>query len=134
MYSYKELLNFKLSKSVKYKKLNIAFLSDQSCQILTKTTSGYGIINSFDFSIWEAPIDQIDNQILSSQSKFNSKEFDLTFCYPYGDYNDTTLSLLEEFNFKLALTTFPGTYNKKNYNLFEIPRWDTNDYYPKKII
>ena len=67
MYTFRELLKSKLSESFNYKKVNVSLLSDQSCQFLTKTISGYGIKSFFDFSIWEAPIDQIDNQILNSK-------------------------------------------------------------------
>ena len=111
MYSYKELLNFKLSKSANYKKLNIAFLSDQSCQILTKTTSGYGIINSFDLSIWEAPIDQIDNQILSPQSKFNCKDFDLSILF------ESSHSLIKKYNLTNDKESFSEQQFKRVKNL-----------------
>ena len=76
-----------------------------------------------------------EKEITSSIKFLNSlykKDYDLTMCYPYGDYNETTLKLLSKYKFKLALTTIPKTYNKEKDNLFEIPRWDTNDYYPKK--
>ena len=35
---------------------------------MTKTIIGYGTKSLFDLSIWEAPIDQIDNQIQKDQS------------------------------------------------------------------
>ena len=60
-----------------------------------------------------------------------SKEFLLTMCYPHGDYNNETLSLLKRMNFKLGFTTMAKTYNESDDFLL-IPRWDTNDYYPKK--
>ncbi|MDA9569515.1 hypothetical protein N9R61_01555, partial [Flavobacteriaceae bacterium] len=67
MYTFKELLKTKLSESSDYKNLNVSLLSDQSCQFLSKTIFGYGVKNLFDLSIWEAPIDQIDSQILDPQ-------------------------------------------------------------------
>ena len=81
MYTFKELLKFKLSESSVYKKLNISLLSDQSCQFLTKSIIGYGIKNLFDLSIWEAPINQIDSQILNPKSSFNNKNFDITIVF-----------------------------------------------------
>lgn len=87
---------------------------------------------------WFSSLNRRDQEIeIKDSIKFLSslynKYFDLTMCYPYGDFNETTLSLLKEYNFKLALTTVPETYIKEKYTMFEIPRWDTNDYYPKKI-
>ena len=92
MYLFKELLKFKLSKSSFYKKLNISLLSDQPCQFLIKAIKGYGIKNLFDLSIWEAPIDQIDNQILNPQSEFNNNNFDITIVF------ESTHSLLNKYN------------------------------------
>ena len=76
-----------------------------------------------------------EKEIVSSVYFLNSlhdKDFDLTMCYPYGDYDSVTLSLLKKHNFKLGLTTVPDTYKKAKHSLLEIPRWDTNDYYPVK--
>ena len=74
---------------------------------------------------------EITSSINFLDSLYN-KDYNLTMSYPYGDYNETTLKILSEYNFKLALTTVPLTYIKEKDNLFEIPRWDTNDYYPIK--
>ena len=59
-------------------------------------------------------------------------DFDLTMCYPYGDYNNETLDLLKKYNFQIAVTTKPGTFQPERDNFLEIPRWDTNDFYPIK--
>ena len=56
------------------------------------------------------------------------KDFLLTMCYPYGSYNENTLSLMKKYNFKLALTTVPKVYNSLVDNIHKIPRFDTNDY------
>ena len=58
----------------------------------------------------------------------NKKDYLLTMCYPYGNYNKDTLTLLRKYDFKLGLTTIPEIYNSKNDNLLLIPRLDTNDY------
>jgi peptidoglycan/xylan/chitin deacetylase (PgdA/CDA1 family) len=65
-------------------------------------------------------------------SSLYSDDFDLTMCYPYGDYNNETLDLLKKYNFQVAVTTKPRTFQPERDNLLEIPRWDTNDYYPIK--
>ena len=72
---------------------------------------------------------EIKSSIKFLESLYHEK-FLLTMCYPYGDYNNDTLSLLEKYDFKLGLTTSPRVYEKTD-NLLLIPRLDTNDYYPK---
>lgn len=59
------------------------------------------------------------------------KVFDKNFsvCFPYGSYNLQTLNLLNKYKIKFALTTKVGKINNKNLtNVFELPRFDTNDF------
>ena len=59
------------------------------------------------------------------------KVFDKNFsvCFPYGSYNSQTLNLLNKYKIKFALTTKVGKVNNKNLgNVFELPRFDTNDF------
>ena len=59
------------------------------------------------------------------------KVFDKNFsvCFPYGSYNLQTLNLLNKYKIKFALTTKVGKVNNKNLaNVFELPRFDTNDF------
>ena len=102
MYTFKELLKTKLSESSDYKNLNVSLLSDQSCQFLSKTIFGYGVKNLFDLSIWEAPIDQIDSQILDPQSAFNNNNFDITIVF------ESSHSLLKKYNSTQDKETFSG--------------------------
>ena len=113
MYTFKELLRYKLSESFSYKKENIAMLSDQSSQFLTKTISGFGIIKLFDFSIWEAPIDQIDNQILNPKSKFKNNNFDTTIVF------ESSHSLLKKYNLTLNKQGFSEEQFVRLKNLIE---------------
>ena len=50
-----------------------------------------------------------------------------TMCYPYGNYNDSTIELLTELNCKLALTTEVNIADIQKNNKFMLPRLDTND-------
>ncbi len=53
-----------------------------------------------------------------------------TFCYPYGNYNDQTISILKEKGCKLGLTTVPNTANLATWDndaIYKLPRLDTND-------
>lgn len=86
--------------------------------------------------LWFSSLERRDQEIeikssINFLSSLYNKNFDLTMCYPYGDFNETTINLLREYDFKLALTTLPETYKKEKFTMLEIPRWDTNDYYPK---
>jgi len=49
----------------------------------------------------------------------------LTMCYPYGRYNETTLALLKKYNFKIGLTTKVDVV--RNNTPLELPRLNTND-------
>jgi hypothetical protein len=47
-------------------------------------------------------------------------------CYPYGNYNRTTLALLREVNCRIGLAAEVGEV-KSLANLLELPRLNTND-------
>jgi len=53
---------------------------------------------------------------------------DWVMCYPYGAYNDATLSLLKKHDASVGLTTGFRVANLKGDNPFELPRLDTNDF------
>ena len=50
-----------------------------------------------------------------------------TMCYPYGNYNETTIELLKEYNCKLAFTTVVNVADIQRDNRYALPRLDTND-------
>lgn len=49
-------------------------------------------------------------------------------CYPFGAYNSETLSLLREKNCSIGLTINIGLNRLNLSNLFELSRFDTNDF------
>ncbi len=50
-------------------------------------------------------------------------------CYPYGSYNLKTIQILKKHKIKFALTVKKDSLNKNNINnVFELPRYDTNDF------
>ncbi len=53
---------------------------------------------------------------------------DWVMCYPYGAYNDSTLSLLERFDAALGITTEVRVANLASDNPLTLPRLDTNDF------
>lgn len=50
-----------------------------------------------------------------------------TMCYPYGNYNETTLDLLANYNCKIGLTTEVDIANIEKNNRYCLSRLDTND-------
>ena len=59
------------------------------------------------------------------------------FCYPYGDYNKITLTILRELDVKLAFTVKPGV-NPRGQSALEMKRigvsgWDNLTDFQKKI-
>ena len=50
-----------------------------------------------------------------------------TMCYPYGNYNDSTIELLTELNCKLAFTSEVDIADTQKNNKYTLPRLDTND-------
>ena len=48
-------------------------------------------------------------------------------CYPYGSFDDNTISILKEKNCSYAFTTIPGIANLDK-DRFKLPRKDTNDF------
>lgn len=52
---------------------------------------------------------------------FDSKGEAVSFCYPSGKYDDTTVNLVKEAGYTTAVTTNEGIANQ-NSNLFKLPR------------
>lgn len=49
-------------------------------------------------------------------------------CYPYGSYNNDTLSILRKKNCSIGLTTKAGTINLNRLKKLELNRYDTNQF------
>ena len=67
--------------------------------------------------------DQAKYQIVESKNYFE-KNFNIkitSFCYPYGFYNESLFSILEDAGYKTAVTTKQGIFYS-NDNKFEIKR------------
>ena len=65
---------------------------------------------------------------LDALRSIRNKVSNWIMCYPYGGYNDTTLSILEKMGCALALTTIVGAADLSCQHKFELKRWDTNDF------
>ena len=134
MKSFKQLLKNANVDSSSFEEVSVALLSDQSSQFLSKVIHGLGIENSLNISVWEAPINQIEQQIYNPGSKFNSESFDSILIF------ESTHSLLKKFSLtqekndfaeiqidriKAYLNQIRDTSNKKVilFNFYEL-----NDY------
>jgi len=53
---------------------------------------------------------------------------DWVMCYPYGAYNDDTLTTIKNFDAVLGITTENRVANLTSDNSLELPRLDTNDF------
>ncbi len=54
-----------------------------------------------------------------------------SFCYPSGSYNMLTLELLAESEFEIGLTTEVGCARCEPEMALVLPRYDTNDFFPR---
>ena len=53
---------------------------------------------------------------------------DWIMCYPYGSYNDDTLSILKQYGAAIGLTTEVRKAEIFKDNPLTLPRFDTNDF------
>lgn len=67
------------------------------------------------------------NQSLKFLESVGAPTTDWVMCYPYGAYNEHTLSLLNKFDAALGITTEARVADLTVDNYFELPRLDTND-------
>lgn len=51
----------------------------------------------------------------------------MSVCYPYGGYNEDTLSVMEKLNMKIGVTVEPKVWKLNEKEKFIIPRLDCND-------
>ena len=65
---------------------------------------------------------------LTALKKVRGEVNDWIMCFPYGEYNKDTLSILKANNCALALTTNVGTANLLSQKKYELSRFDTNDF------
>ena len=108
-----ELLKNSKKKNSSKEKEKTALLSDNSTQFLTKAIRGYGIKKSLNISVWEAPIDQVEIQIMNSLSEFHKKSFDTTIIF------ESSHSLLKQYNSTSSKEEFSDTQFERTKNLID---------------
>tara|TARA_B100000795_G_scaffold234805_1_gene194136 strand:+ start:5087 stop:6805 length:1719 start_codon:yes stop_codon:yes gene_type:complete len=93
MKSSKEILkNINKFKINKFQSFDLSILSDSSTPYLVKFIKALALENKLNMEIWDAPIDQIEQQVFNSGSQFHKKNHDLTIIF------ESTHSLLKKFN------------------------------------
>lgn len=70
---------------------------------------------------------EIDNSLSALKSICGGLD-NWILCYPYGGYNEDTLSILKENNCAFALTTKVGSTDLSIQNKYELSRLNTNDF------
>ena len=108
-----ELLKNSKKKNSSKEKEKTALLSDNSTQFLTKAIRGYGIKKTLNISVWEAPIDQVEIQIMNSLSEFHKKSFDTTIIF------ESSHSLLKQYNSTSSKEEFSDTQFERTKNLID---------------
>ena len=53
----------------------------------------------------------------------------MTLSYPYGGYNDNSIELVKKYKIPLAFTTVVDIADLDKYSQYNLPRFDTNDFY-----
>lgn len=84
-----------LKKSiVGFKQVKIAFLGDNATQFIVQAIKGLAVEHSFDFNVFEADFNQIDRQILYTDSELYQFEADVIVIF------ESTHKLLQKYNKK----------------------------------
>ena len=112
-----------VSKELYMSKDNLISLSKKGFHIGSHTSSHIWLNSQTD-------LDQ-EKEITKSLDALRSIRNNVSnwiMCYPYGGYNAATLSILEKMGCALALTTTIGEADLSCQNIFELKRWDTNDF------
>ena len=93
MKSSKEILkNLNKFKINNFQSFNLSILSDSSTQYLVKFSKAMALENKLNIEIWNAPIDQIEQQVFNRKSQFHKNNHDLTIVF------ESTHSLLKKYN------------------------------------
>lgn len=108
MKSENEILkNLKKFKGNNFPSINLSILSDSSTQYLDKFIRAYGLEKQFNVKIWNAPIDQIEQQIYNPKSLYHKEKNDLTVVF------ESTHSLLKKYNNSIDKDNFSNSEFKR---------------------
>lgn len=131
----KQIINFLFKKYVEHDEIKFheeLYMNIQQLKVIKKL--GHEIGNHTQNHEWLSKLSKNKQNIEIEKNLFFLRKHKLinkkwTMCYPFGDYNTFTIDILKSLNCCRALTTRVGSTNNKN-GLFELPRLNTNDFYP----
>ncbi len=93
MKSSKEILkNLKKLEVNNFQSMNLSVLADSSTQYLVRFIKALALENKLNINVWNAPIDQIEQQVFNRESQFYKNKSDLTIVF------ESTHSLLKKYN------------------------------------
>lgn len=134
MKSYSEILKNKNKNIDSFQKIDVALLCDQSSQFLSKTIHGTGIDRSMNITVWEAPINQIENQIYNPSSDFNIKSFQTCIIFESSHYlikkyssSDNKLNFAD-LEFNRIKKFIDHIINSSQMNIILFNFYELNDY------
>lgn len=80
-------------------------------------------LNALPYAAQEAEIDKSAEFLRSVGADADG----LTFCYPYGEFNEDTVAILRARGFQAAFTSVVDAVDLEKYTSLTIPRLDAND-------
>ena len=114
MKTSKEILkNINKFKINDFQSLDLSILADSSAQYLIKFIKALALENELNIEIWNAPIDQIEQQIFNRESQFNKTNHDLIIIF------ESTHSLLKKYNESKDIDNFSDIQFKRITNYLE---------------
>ena len=114
MKTSKEILkNINKFKINDFQSLDLSILADSSAQYLIKFIKALALENELNIEIWNAPIDQIEQQIFNRESQFNKTNHDLIIIF------ESTHSLLKKYNESKDNDNFSDIQFKRITNYLE---------------
>ena len=117
-------IDFKsFSKSLYLSKKDIRELSKNNMYI-----GGHGYTHQRLEYLNESMQQREINKTMSFLKTINSPKNNWIMCYPFGSYNSITIKLLKKKKCIAAMSVEVGKNKNKDLNLYELKRFDTNDF------
>ncbi len=128
-----KLVNYLFKKYVKKKEKNIAknfYMNEKQIKYLIKSGMHIGGHGLNHLKLNELNVNEQIKEIkyvIDFLKYLGVSTDDWVMCYPYGQYNKTTVKLLKKYNCLIGLTVKRRIADFEKDSFLEIPRFDTND-------
>ena len=107
------------------------YMNVDEVRLLVESGMYVGSHGSMHYWLDRIPAEQQEKDIVSSLEfleHVGASTKDWVMCYPYGAYNNNTLSLLERYGASIGITTEARKADLFKDNALTLPRFDTNDF------